>query len=83
VTRCSTRSWRADRSGGSTWQSLARGLPTLETDYLNGQIALLGRRYDVPTPLNAAVQRLANRAVAARLRPGAMTPHDLAKEIAP
>jgi 2-dehydropantoate 2-reductase len=71
------------RSGGSTWQSLARGLPTLETDYLNGQIALLGRRYDVPTPLNAAVQRLANRAVAARLRPGAMTPPDLAKEIAP
>jgi 2-dehydropantoate 2-reductase len=71
------------RSGGSTWQSLARGLPTLETDYLNGEVALLGRRYDVPTPMNAAAQRLAHRAVATRQPPGAMTPQDIAKEIAP
>ena len=29
----------AARDGGSTWQSLARGASTLETDYLNGEIA--------------------------------------------
>ena len=31
------------RDGGSTWQSLARSAPTIETDYLNGEIVLLGR----------------------------------------
>ena len=35
--------------GGSTWQSLARGLP-VEVDYLNGEIVLLGRLHGVPTP---------------------------------
>ena len=31
------------RAGSSTWQSLARGTGALETDYLNGEIVLLGR----------------------------------------
>lgn len=30
------------RIGSSTWQSLARGRPSVETDYLNGEIVLLG-----------------------------------------
>jgi 2-dehydropantoate 2-reductase len=42
------------RSGGSTWQSLARGLP-LETEHLNGEIVRLGRLHGVPTPVNTAV----------------------------
>jgi hypothetical protein len=33
----------ADRHGGSSWQSLARGTGTIETDYLTGEIVLLGR----------------------------------------
>ena len=33
---------RLARGGGSTWQSLRRGTGSLETDYLNGEIALLG-----------------------------------------
>ena len=41
-----------ERAGSSTWQSLARGMPTVETDYLNGEIALLGRLHGVPTPVN-------------------------------
>jgi 2-dehydropantoate 2-reductase len=45
------------RSGGSTWQSLARKRP-VETDYLNGEIVLLGRLHGVPTPINARMQRL-------------------------
>ena len=31
------------RGGGSSWQSLARGTGSIETDYLNGEIVLLGR----------------------------------------
>ena len=40
------------RPGGSSWQSLARGVGTIETDYLNGEIVLLGRLHGVPTPAN-------------------------------
>jgi 2-dehydropantoate 2-reductase len=45
----------------STWQSLQRGTGRIEVDYLNGEVVLLGRLYGVPTPVNAEVQRLANR----------------------
>ncbi|GAB3969384.1 2-dehydropantoate 2-reductase N-terminal domain-containing protein [Plantactinospora veratri] len=51
------------RQGGSTWQSLARDAGSAETDYLNGEIVLLGRLHGVPTPANAAVQRAMRRAV--------------------
>jgi 2-dehydropantoate 2-reductase len=51
------------RSGGSTWQSLARGAGSVEVDYLNGEIALLGREHGVPTPVNEAVQQAVRRAV--------------------
>ncbi|MBV9950566.1 MAG: ketopantoate reductase family protein, partial [Acidimicrobiia bacterium] len=46
------------RGGGSTWQSLARSAPSIETDFLNGEICLLGRIHGVPTPVNAALQRV-------------------------
>jgi 2-dehydropantoate 2-reductase len=46
-------------TGSSSWQSLARGAGTIETDYLNGEIVLLGRLHGVRTPLNAAICRLA------------------------
>jgi 2-dehydropantoate 2-reductase len=62
------------RSGGSSWQSLTRGTGTIEADFLNGEIVLLGRVYGVPTPVNEALQRLANRAAAERRMPGFMTP---------
>jgi 2-dehydropantoate 2-reductase len=48
------------RGGGSSWQSLARGTRSIEADYLNGEIALLGRVHGVPTPANAMMQRIAN-----------------------
>ncbi|MFD3452795.1 ketopantoate reductase family protein [Streptomyces sp. NPDC058691] len=44
---------------GSSWQSLTRGTGTIEADYLNGEIVLLGRLHGVPTPLNELLQRLA------------------------
>ncbi|WP_327326718.1 ketopantoate reductase family protein [Streptomyces sp. NBC_01210] len=48
------------RGGGSSWQSLNRGTGTIEADYLNGEIALVGRIHGVPTPVNDALQRVAN-----------------------
>jgi 2-dehydropantoate 2-reductase len=44
------------RAGGSTWQSLSRGLNAVETDYLNGEIVQLGRLHNVPTPVNERLQ---------------------------
>jgi 2-dehydropantoate 2-reductase len=58
------------RRGGSSWQSLQRGTGSIETDYLNGEIVLLGRQHDVPTPVNALLQRAANDAARRGLRPG-------------
>lgn len=65
------------RGGGSTWQSLARGVPTLETDYLNGEIVLLGREHDVPTPVNELLQRVAYELAASGAPPGSMAPDGL------
>ena len=60
----------ARREGGSSWQSLARGAGSIETDYLNGEIVLLGRRHGVPTPVNEMLQREANRAARESWPPG-------------
>jgi 2-dehydropantoate 2-reductase len=62
------------RQGGSSWQSLARQAPGIESDYLNGEVVLLGRLHGVPTPVNALLQRLANRLAATGARPGSITP---------
>lgn len=56
------------RGGSSTWQSMARGRP-LETDYLNGEIALLARQHGVGAPVNSALQRWARAASAAGSAP--------------
>ncbi len=70
------------RSGGSTWQSLARGTGSTEVDHLNGEVALLGRLHGVPTPVNVAVQRAVRRAVRERIGAGAFPLTDLEKMIA-
>jgi 2-dehydropantoate 2-reductase len=65
------------RTGGSSYQSLARRTGIIETDYLNGEICLLGRMYGVPTPANATVQRLANQAAREGWEPGRLTLDEL------
>jgi 2-dehydropantoate 2-reductase len=65
------------RSGGSTFQSLARGKREVEADYLNGEIVLLGRLHGVPTPVNAALQRVANQMARRGEAAGSMTPDEL------
>jgi 2-dehydropantoate 2-reductase len=62
------------RGGGSSWQSLRRQTGSIEADYLNGEIVLLGRLHGVDTPVNALLQRLANEGARARRPPGFVTP---------
>ncbi|MGN9837791.1 ketopantoate reductase family protein [Nonomuraea sp. H19] len=60
------------RGGGSSWQSLARGSGSIEADYLNGEIVLLGRLHGVPTPINEVLQSEANRHAREQLPPASM-----------
>lgn len=68
--------------GGSTWQSLMKGRPSLESDYLNGEIVVLAHGAGTTAPVNAALARLGRRAVREGLRPGDLTPEQLAAEVA-
>jgi 2-dehydropantoate 2-reductase len=58
--------WRIAQDSGihpgqqSTWQSFTRGASS-EVDFLNGEIVLLGRLHNIPTPYNEVVQNLAGR----------------------
>jgi 2-dehydropantoate 2-reductase len=65
------------RQGGSSWQSLYRKSHDIESDYLNGEIVFLGRCHGIPTPVNAALQRLANRLAASGRPPGSMSTEEL------
>ena len=65
------------RPGASSWQSLARGTGSIEADYLNGEIVLLGRLHGVPTPVNLLLQRMAARAAREGMTPGRITPDEL------
>ncbi len=60
------------RGGGSSWQSLARGTGSIETDWLNGEIVQLGRQHGVPTPANLAVTHIANELARAGGKPGSV-----------
>ncbi len=62
-----------ERTGGSSWQSLARGTGNLETEFLNGEICLLGRMHNVPTPANDCCVELAHELVARGGQPGIFT----------
>ncbi len=65
------------RGGGSTWQSVVRGSPSSETDYLNGEIVLLGRLHEVATPVNELLQHLVRTMIREDREPGWLTPEDV------
>jgi 2-dehydropantoate 2-reductase len=69
------------RGGGSTWQSVVRGTNSIETDYLNGEIVLLGRLHAVPTPVNGLLQRLAAEVLAGKRRAGGLTETELLAQL--
>jgi 2-dehydropantoate 2-reductase len=64
-------------AGNSAFQSLARGNPRLEADYLNGEVVLLGRLHGIPTPANEFLQGLAMRLVKAHVAAGSLTIADV------
>jgi 2-dehydropantoate 2-reductase len=70
------------RPGNSTWQSIVRGAVSIEADYLNGEIVLLGKRFEIPTPANRVIQQLANALARERGEPDAYSPDRLRDLIA-
>ncbi len=68
---------RLARGGGSTWQSLRRGTGSLESDYLNGEIALLARLHGADGSVNVLLQSAANDAARRKLAPGSVRASDL------
>lgn len=86
-----TRARRADirggdvpghkRHGGSSLQSVLRGTGDIETDFMNGEIVLLGRLHGVPVPANTLVQEIGNRLVRDNLSPGSMAVEELERRV--
>jgi 2-dehydropantoate 2-reductase len=69
------------RAGGSTWQSLQRSTGTIETDFLTGEIVLLGRLHGVPTPANRALQAAAAAMARAGEPPASRSVDDLLRDL--
>ena len=69
------------RGGGSSWQSLQRGAGSIETDWLNGEVVLLGALHGVATPVNALLQRRARQALAEGRGAGTVRAADLLAEL--
>lgn len=70
------------RPGGSTWQSLRRSSGDVETDYLNGEVVLLGRMHAIATPANELMQQLARECVTGRRSAGSLTESQVLDRIA-
>lgn len=69
--------WR----GSSTWQGMMRGSSSTETDYLNGEVVLLGRLHGVRTPANEVMVLYVDRLVRERLKPGSIEVDEIRREI--
>ncbi len=65
------------RMGSSSAQSLLRGAGSIETDYLNGEIVLMGRRLGVATPVNAWFAERAHRLLREEKLPGSVPIEDI------
>jgi 2-dehydropantoate 2-reductase len=70
------------RTGSSSAQSLLRGTGSIETDYLNGEIVLLGRLHGVPAPVNRFLCDLGRRLVVEGVEPGSLSPDELEADFA-
>jgi 2-dehydropantoate 2-reductase len=68
------------RPGASMWQSMARGV-SIEADYLNGEIVLLGRLSGVPTPINAALLALVKEAAREGIAPGTLSVDEVIRRV--
>jgi 2-dehydropantoate 2-reductase len=69
------------RGGGSSWQSVARGLGTIEADAFNGEVVRIGATTGVPTPVNGVIRDRAIVAAAARIAPSSIPASELLAEL--
>ena len=58
-------------------QSPARQARAIEGDHIYGEVVLLGRLQGAPTPVNALLQRAANRCARERRPPASMSPDEV------
>lgn len=63
----------SQRAGSSSTQSLKRGAGSIETDYLNGEVVLMGRMHGLPVPLNAALCELGHDLISGKVEAGTLT----------
>lgn len=70
------------RAGSSSIQSLLRGTGSIETEFLNGEIVLLGRLHNVDTPVNEAFVRVARQMLRDRIAPGDFPEDDIKRFMA-
>ena len=70
----------APSRGGSSWQSLVRGAGTIESEFLNGEVAHLGRLLGIPAPYNEVLWRRAEQMARDRTRPGRYSIAELTRE---
>jgi 2-dehydropantoate 2-reductase len=71
-----------ERGGGSSWQSLRRGAGSIESDYLNGEVVLLGRLHGEPTPVNELLRRTALRMARNGAEPQSLEAAELLRRLA-
>jgi 2-dehydropantoate 2-reductase len=71
----------SSRGGGSSWQSIARGLGSIEADALNGEIVRAGAAAGVPAPVNALIRDRASVAASARVAPNSIPAAELLAEL--
>ena len=63
----------------STWQSLARQQGTVETEFLNGEIAKLAKRLGKTAPINGTLDRITQEMAVKREKPGKYPTPELRK----
>jgi 2-dehydropantoate 2-reductase len=56
-------------------------LPTIEADFLNGEIVLLGRQRGIPTPYNHVLQNVANQMASSGQQPGSFSIEQLQRMV--
>ena len=61
----------------STWQSLARGQGTVETEFLNGEVVRLAKKLERQAPINETLLRISQEMAANHEPPGKYTPAQL------
>ena len=70
----------APSRGGSSWQNLVRGAGTIESEFLNGEVAYLGRLFGIPAPYNEVLWRRAEQMARDRTPPGRYSIAELTRE---